>query len=167
MPERDTDLFQISIRQIGEHREINVVLGKALSVLPDTELWSQSATCCIAAAPRGFQATWYALETARPSSRRLTNLKWYSLPEGLFGGHGDAAFKKIPGICSAPIDGNYRLEANLVIALPTQITPGLIVPVVTKLSPRLFSQQDLDQRAADASNKQGLVRAARKPISTA
>ena len=120
-----------------------------------------------AAAPRGFQATWYALETARPSSRRLTNLKWYSLPEGLFGGHGDAAFKKIPGICSAPIDGNYRLEANLVIALPTQITPGLIVPVVTKLSPRLFSQQDLDQRAADASNKQGLVRAARKPISTA
>jgi len=43
----------------------------------------------------------------------------------------------------------------------------LIVPVVTKLSPRLFSQQDLDQRAADASNKQGLVRAARKPISTA
>ena len=38
MPERDTDLFQISIRQIGEHREINVVLGKALSVLPDTEL---------------------------------------------------------------------------------------------------------------------------------
>src|SRR5262249_24422866 len=38
MPERDPDLFQIGIRQIGEHREISVVLGKALSVLPDTEL---------------------------------------------------------------------------------------------------------------------------------
>jgi hypothetical protein len=34
MPERDTDPFQIGIRQIGEHREIDVVLGKALSVLP-------------------------------------------------------------------------------------------------------------------------------------
>jgi hypothetical protein len=59
-----------------------------------------------AAAPRGFQATWYALETARPSSRRLTNLKCYSLPEGLFGSHGDAAFKKIPEICSALPSGS-------------------------------------------------------------
>src|SRR6478752_6339019 len=41
MPERDTDLFQISIRQIGEHREINVVLGKALSC-PIPSFWSQS-----------------------------------------------------------------------------------------------------------------------------
>ena len=39
MPERDTELFQISISQIGEHREINVVLGKPLRVLPEVELF--------------------------------------------------------------------------------------------------------------------------------
>src|SRR5215472_3689671 len=37
MPERDTDLFQIRIRQMAEHRDINVVLGKPLSVLPKAE----------------------------------------------------------------------------------------------------------------------------------
>src|SRR6476659_3144032 len=85
MPERDTDLFQISIRQVGKHREINVVLGKALNVLPDTELLEPVRNLLHRGRTRRVSATWYALETARPSSRRLTNLKCYSLPEGLFG----------------------------------------------------------------------------------
>ena len=38
MPEQDAYLLQVLIGQISEHREINSVLGKALRVLPETEL---------------------------------------------------------------------------------------------------------------------------------
>jgi hypothetical protein len=38
MCERDADLFRIRIRQMAEHRDINVVLGKSFSVLPEAEL---------------------------------------------------------------------------------------------------------------------------------
>jgi len=54
MCERDADLFRIRIRQMAEHRDINVVLGKTLSVLRKTQLPSQSATRCIAAKARGY-----------------------------------------------------------------------------------------------------------------
>ena len=37
MPERDADLFQIRIRQMAKHRDINVVLGEPLSVLLKAE----------------------------------------------------------------------------------------------------------------------------------
>ena len=43
MPERDTDLFQIGIRQMPEHRNINIVLGKPLHVLPEVEPKPQDA----------------------------------------------------------------------------------------------------------------------------
>src|SRR6516225_9218637 len=40
MPERgDTNLFEILIGQVTENIEINIILGKALSVLPKTELF--------------------------------------------------------------------------------------------------------------------------------
>jgi hypothetical protein len=38
MSKRDTDLFQISIGQIGKHRDIDVILGEPLSILPKAEL---------------------------------------------------------------------------------------------------------------------------------
>src|SRR6516225_7584538 len=40
MPEqRDTNLFEILIGQVTQNLEINIILGKALSVLPETELF--------------------------------------------------------------------------------------------------------------------------------
>src|SRR6516162_4215344 len=40
MPERrDTNLFEILIGQVTQNLEVNIVLGKALSVLPETELF--------------------------------------------------------------------------------------------------------------------------------
>ena len=38
MPERNTYLFQISIRQIRKHRDIDIVLGEPLGILPKAEL---------------------------------------------------------------------------------------------------------------------------------
>jgi hypothetical protein len=38
MTQRDPDLFKMLIREIGQNRKANVVLGKALRVLPETEL---------------------------------------------------------------------------------------------------------------------------------
>ena len=40
MPERrDTNLFEILIGKVLKNIEINIILGKALSVLPETELF--------------------------------------------------------------------------------------------------------------------------------
>src|SRR6516165_6693408 len=40
MPERrDTNLFEILISQVTQNLEVNIILGKALSVLPETELF--------------------------------------------------------------------------------------------------------------------------------
>ena len=39
MPEGDTEVLQILIGQVGEYRDINLVLGKALSVLGHAELF--------------------------------------------------------------------------------------------------------------------------------
>src|SRR6516165_4683543 len=40
MPERrDTNLFEILIGQVTQNLEVNIILGKALSVLPETELF--------------------------------------------------------------------------------------------------------------------------------
>jgi hypothetical protein len=38
MPKRDADLFEISIGQVRPYRYVDVVLGKTLDVLPETEL---------------------------------------------------------------------------------------------------------------------------------
>jgi hypothetical protein len=38
MTERHPDFFQILIREVGQNRKADVILGKALSVLPETEL---------------------------------------------------------------------------------------------------------------------------------
>jgi hypothetical protein len=51
------DLFKVLIREIGQHRKADIVLGKALGVLPEAELSSQSATCCIAIAPPDYRAS--------------------------------------------------------------------------------------------------------------
>jgi hypothetical protein len=45
MPEQDAYLLQVLIGQESDYREINSVLGKALGVLPESELLQQSATC--------------------------------------------------------------------------------------------------------------------------
>ena len=40
MPERgDTNLFEILIGQVAQNIEVNIILGKALSVLPETKLF--------------------------------------------------------------------------------------------------------------------------------
>src|SRR5215469_8394824 len=40
MPERrDTNLFEILIGQVTQNLEVNIILGKALSVLPEPELF--------------------------------------------------------------------------------------------------------------------------------
>src|SRR5215472_5909521 len=40
MPERrDTNLFEILIGQVTQNLEVNIILGKALRVLPETELF--------------------------------------------------------------------------------------------------------------------------------
>src|SRR6516162_10992104 len=40
MPERrDTNLFEILIGQVTQNLEVNIILGKALSVLPETKLF--------------------------------------------------------------------------------------------------------------------------------
>jgi hypothetical protein len=38
MPEQDADLLEVLICQITQDRDINSILGKALSVLPKTKL---------------------------------------------------------------------------------------------------------------------------------
>ena len=38
MPKRDADLFKIGVGQVRQYRQVDVVLGKALRVLPETEL---------------------------------------------------------------------------------------------------------------------------------
>ena len=53
MAERsDAEFLQVGIVELGENRKVDVVLGKTLRVLPKAEFSSQSATCCIEAAPR-------------------------------------------------------------------------------------------------------------------
>jgi len=37
MAERDTDFFEVMVGQIAQNAWINVVVGKALRVLPETE----------------------------------------------------------------------------------------------------------------------------------
>jgi hypothetical protein len=75
------NLFEVLICQIRQDDKANVILGKTPRVSRETELFNQSATCCIAAAPR-VSAAWYALKTARPSRRRLTILKLLFSPVG-------------------------------------------------------------------------------------
>ena len=48
---RNAYLFEVLISQIRQDDEANVILGKSLSVLPETKLPSQSATCCIRGRP--------------------------------------------------------------------------------------------------------------------
>ena len=38
MAQRNADLFKVSVSQVRQYREVDVVLGKALRVLPETEL---------------------------------------------------------------------------------------------------------------------------------
>jgi len=38
MPKRDADFFKISVSQVRQHRQVDVILGKPLCVLPETEL---------------------------------------------------------------------------------------------------------------------------------
>jgi hypothetical protein len=45
---RNADLFEVLIGQIGQDDKIDVILSKALSVLPRPSRSSQSAVCCIA-----------------------------------------------------------------------------------------------------------------------
>ena len=52
MTERHPNVLEVLIREIRQDGKADVVLGKSLRVLPETEFSSQSATCCIAAAPR-------------------------------------------------------------------------------------------------------------------
>ena len=52
MTERHPDVFKVLIREIGEDGKADVFLGKALAYCPRPSFSSQSATCCIAAAPR-------------------------------------------------------------------------------------------------------------------
>ena len=67
MAERcDANLFEVLIGQIRQDDKANIILGKTLSVLRETELSSQSATCCIAAAPRRFQQHGTLSIPARP-----------------------------------------------------------------------------------------------------
>jgi hypothetical protein len=51
MPEQDADLFEVLVGQMWKRRDIDPVLGEALSVLGHAGLSSQSATCCIEAVP--------------------------------------------------------------------------------------------------------------------
>ena len=38
MPERNTDVLEILIRQMAEYGNVNFILGKALRILPETKL---------------------------------------------------------------------------------------------------------------------------------
>jgi hypothetical protein len=38
MPERDADVLEVLIGQMAEYGDVNFVLGKALRVLPETQL---------------------------------------------------------------------------------------------------------------------------------
>ena len=51
-PSRTPIFFEVLIGQVGQCRNADPIFGKALRVLPETELSSQSATCCIEAAPQ-------------------------------------------------------------------------------------------------------------------
>src|SRR5579871_2880273 len=39
MPQRNADVLEVLIAKIGEYGNINLILGKTLSVLPETELF--------------------------------------------------------------------------------------------------------------------------------
>ena len=72
MPEQDADVLEVLISQMREYRDIDLVLGKALRVLPRPSFSSQSAICCIAATKRishcqrfwigGTQGLYYQLQ---------------------------------------------------------------------------------------------------------
>jgi hypothetical protein len=49
--ERHSNVLEVLIREIRQDGKADVVFGKALRVLPETDFSSQSETCCIAAAP--------------------------------------------------------------------------------------------------------------------
>jgi hypothetical protein len=51
MPERYADVLEILIRQMPEHGNVNFILGKALRVLPETQL-SKPVRNLLHAAPR-------------------------------------------------------------------------------------------------------------------
>ena len=51
MTKRHPDLFKVLIGEIGQDGKADVVLGKALSLIPSPSFLSQSAISCIAAAP--------------------------------------------------------------------------------------------------------------------
>jgi hypothetical protein len=58
MSERcDPEFFQVLVCQIRKDAKVDVILSDALSVLPETDLSSQSETCCIAAAPAASGST--------------------------------------------------------------------------------------------------------------
>jgi hypothetical protein len=38
MPKRHADLFKVSVGQVRQYRNVDVILGKALRVLPEAEL---------------------------------------------------------------------------------------------------------------------------------
>ena len=58
MPERDADVLEVLIGQMTEDGNIDLILGKALRVLPRPSFSSQSAICCIAAPPRKSVVVW-------------------------------------------------------------------------------------------------------------
>ena len=83
MSEWNADVLEVLIAQMAEYGDINLVISKALSVLPETELLKPVRNLLHCGRTPRVSATWYALETARPSSRRLTNLK--CCPRGYLG----------------------------------------------------------------------------------
>ena len=48
MPQRNADVLEVLIAKMGKYGNINLILGKSLSVLPEPSFSSQSAICCIA-----------------------------------------------------------------------------------------------------------------------
>ena len=53
---RNADLFEVLIAQIWQDDKANVILGKSLSVLPETKL-PASPLVAASAAPYGFDVT--------------------------------------------------------------------------------------------------------------
>jgi hypothetical protein len=52
------DLFEVVVRQIVENSKVDVVFGKALGVLPETELVEPVLTCPIAVPSTRPAAAW-------------------------------------------------------------------------------------------------------------
>ena len=107
MPERNTDVLQILIGQMGEYRNVDLIISKALSVLTEVELLKPVRNLLHRCPRPMFSAAGYALERIGPSSQGPPQcmISYSRLLQHLhkcrsFWSHRNATLKKISAVAA-------------------------------------------------------------------